>query len=287
MNTKFIILLIFLSNHILMGHDQHPSLILTKSGLKEIKKKVNKVPLFKSSFISAKEEVDAWMSDGVNVPIPKDMSGGYSHEVHKQNYLMLQAAGNIFQIAGDKKYARHIHAVFKAYADLYPTLDKHPAPRSYARGKLFWQCLNDANWLVSASQAYDCIYNYLTKEERNHLETKLFKPFADYISIENPAFFNRVHNHSTWGNAAVGMIALVMDDAELLDRALYGIKGMGAMVGIDNDGGTIDVNKKAGFYAQLDEAFSPDGYYSEGPYYQRYAMSPFIMFCQALQNVKP
>ena len=28
----------------------------------------------------------------------------------------------------------------------------------------------------------------------------------------------------TWGNAAVGMIALVMDDDELLDRALNGVK---------------------------------------------------------------
>jgi len=110
------------------------------------------------------------------------------------------------------------------YAKMYPTLPIHPKPRSYARGKLFWQCLNDSNWLVFTSQAYDCIYDFLSEEERKTLETDLFRPFADHISKDNPQFFNRVHNHATWGNAAVGMIALAMDDDELLDRALNGVQ---------------------------------------------------------------
>lgn len=265
----------------------HPILTLTKSGLADIRKNINKAPIFKESYIQIKSDVDEWVKSGVNVPVPKDMAGGYTHEVHKRNFLMLQAAGNVYQISGDKSYALHIKKVFQAYAAMYPTLGKHPAMRSYARGKIFWQCLNDANWMVYASQAYDCIYETLSKSERDNLETNLFRPFADFISIENPSFFNRIHNHSTWGNAAVGMIALVMEDDSLLKRALYGISGMGAISGVDNDGGTIDVNQSAGFLAQLDEAFSPDGYYSEGPYYERYAMSPFILFSQALANAKP
>ena len=270
-----------------MGMNGHPFLALTKEGVKEIKKNINTASLFRKTFLQTKDQVDSWISSGVLVPVPKDMAGGYTHEVHKRNFLMLQAAGNVFQITGEEVYSKHIYSVFKAYADLYPMLDIHPATRSYAPGKLFWQCLNDANWLVYSSQAYDCIYETLTESEREYLEIKLFRPFADYISISNPSFFNRVHNHSTWGIAAVGMIALVMGDEELLNRALYGIKDMGAITGVDNDGGTIETSKKAGFFAQLDGAFSPDGYYSEGPYYQRYAMSPFIMFAQALENVKP
>jgi len=140
------------------------------------------------------------------------------------------------------------------------------------------------------SQAYDCIYNYLSQKEREYLEKNLFRPFADYISIENPQFFNRIHNHSTWANAAVGMIALVMGDEDLLNRALYGLplSSLDAEA-VDNDGGLIKAGgqKEAGFFAQLDNAFSPDGYYTEGPYYQRYAMSPFILFSQALENHKP
>ena len=44
---------------------------------------------------------------------------------------------------------------------------------------------------------------------------------------------------------------------------------------------------KAGFLANLEEPFSPDGYYTEGPYYQRYAMYPFLVFAQGLHNARP
>ena len=50
------------------------------------------------------------------------------------------------------------------YARIYKTLPIHPQPRSYARGKIFWQCLNDANWLVYVSQAYDCIHHFYQKK---------------------------------------------------------------------------------------------------------------------------
>ena len=139
------------------------------------------------------------------------------------------------------------------------------------------------------SQAYDSIYDWLSEGERKTLEDNLFRPFADFISIENPQFYNRVHNHSTWGSAAVGMIGLVMGDDELVRRALYGIENDGLEVGtMDDDGGFIRVEgQKAGFLANLEEPFSPDGYYTEGPYYQRYAMYPFLVFAQALHNVRP
>ena len=267
----------------------HPKLNLTKAGVAKIRAELGKVPLFDASLAAIKEEVDAEIALGIFVPIPKDFSGGYTHERHKRNFLILQKAGVLFQILEDEKYAIYIRDMFMAYAELYPKLPVHPQERSYARGKLFWQCLNDSNWLVYTSQAYDCIYDWLSKKERKHLEKKLFIPFANFISEGNPQFFNRVHNHSTWGNVAVGMIALVMDNDDLLQKALYGLKTDNLEVGMkDNDGGFIKVEgQKVGFFANLDEPFSPDGYYTEGPYYQRYAMYPFLIFAQALQNVKP
>jgi hypothetical protein len=38
---------------------------------------------------------------------------------------------------------------------------------------------------------------------------------------------------------------------------------------------------------QLDLLFSPDGYYAEGPYYQRYALLPFVIFAQAIDAKQP
>ncbi|TVZ26689.1 alginate lyase [Gillisia sp. Hel_I_86] len=266
----------------------HPKLILTAQGVKDIRAQLGNIPIFDKTLEKVKAEVDAEIAKGIDTPIPEDYSGGYTHERHKRNFLILQKAGVLYQILDDEKYARYVKDALMQYEALYKTLPVHPKTRSYARGKLFWQSLNDSNWLVYVSQAYDCIYNYLSKEERNKLETNLFRPFADYISIENPQFYNRVHNHSTWGNAAVGMIGLVMNDEELIQRALYGIKDVDLdKTTKDDDGGYINKDGKAGFLANIEEPFSPDGYYTEGPYYQRYAMYPFLIFAQGLQNIKP
>tara|TARA_R110002033_G_scaffold60580_3_gene110867 strand:- start:7975 stop:10251 length:2277 start_codon:yes stop_codon:yes gene_type:complete len=268
--------------------EQHPKLILTAQGVKDIRAQLGNIPIFDKSLQAVKEEIDAEIELGIEVPIPKDYSGGYTHVRHKRNWFVLQKAGLLYQILDDEKYAKYVKDMLMEYEALYKTLPLHPKTRSYARGKLFWQCLNDSNWLVYVSQAYDCIYDYLTEEERNKLETNLFKPFANHISIDSPQFYQRVHNHSTWGNAAVGMIGLVMNDEELIDRALYGIKDLKLDTKEkDDDGGYLNKDGKAGFLANIEEPFSPDGYYNEGPYYQRYAMYPFLVFAEGLQNVKP
>lgn len=266
----------------------HPNLILTFQGVKNIRAQLGTIPIFDNTLKAVQEEIDAEIALGIETPIPKDYSGGYTHVRHKRNMIVLQKAGVLYQILNDEKYAKYAKDMLMQYEEMYKTLPLHPKTRSYARGKLFWQCLNDSNWLVYVSQAYDCIYNYLSEEERNKLETNLFKPFADHISIDNPQFYQRVHNHSTWGNAAVGMIGLVMNDQELIDRALYGIKDLKLDAKEkDDDGGFLNKDGKAGFLANIEEPFSPDGYYNEGPYYQRYAMYPFLVFAEGLHNVKP
>lgn len=268
----------------------HPNLILTVDGVDLMRSKVGTLPLFDRSLETVREQVDAEISLGIDVPIPKDFAGGYTHERHKANWFTMQKAGVLFQITGEEKYAIYIRDMLLEYAEMFPTLGKHPAKQSYARGKFFWQCLNDSNWLVYTSQAYDCIYDWLDPDIVTKLNQELFRPYAEYISLGNPRFFNRLHNHSTWGNAAVGMIGLVMGDEELVDMALYAFDlDRSDDLRADNDGGTLNLKgyKEGGFLAQIDHSFSPDGYYTEGPYYQRYAMYPFLIFAQGLANKKP
>jgi hypothetical protein len=287
--TTLLLFVTTLTTPLLLKAQQHPNLILTKAGVEKVRENLGKVPLFDATVQKVKKEVDAEIASGIDTPIPKDFSGGYTHQRHKLIFITAQKAGSLYQILQDDKYAKYIRDMLFQYEAMYQDLPVHPQERSYARGKLFWQCLNDSNWLVYMSQAYDAIYDTLSAKEREKLENNLFRPFADFISIGNPQFYNRVHNHSTWGNAAVGMIALVMNDEELLQRALYGIEDDGLEIGgKDNDGGFIKVaGQKAGFLANLEDPFSPDGYYTEGPYYQRYAMYPFLIFGLAMNNVKP
>ncbi len=290
---NFVLCLVLVFSNILSisaNSAERPGLILTAEGVKSIRENLGRLPLFDHSVALAREVVESEISAGIDTPIPKDYSGGYTHERHKKNFYVAQQAGALYLITQDERYAKYVRDMLFQYEAMYSDLPVHPKPRSYARGKLFWQCLNDSNWLFYMAQAYDAIYDYLSESERNQLNSNLFRPFADFISLDNPQFFNRIHNHSAWGNAAVGMIGLVMGDQDLINRALYGLSSHDGvdMLAKDNDGGFIySPDGRAGFLANLEEPFSPDGYFTEGPYYQRYATYPFIVFAVAMHNVRP
>lgn len=248
-----------------------PKLILQKSAVPEIVDGLGKYPLLKSSFEAAKNIADIGIEAGIIVPIPKDPGGGYTHEKHKQNYIEMYNAGLSYQISKEEKYAVFVRDMLIEYAKLYPTLGLHPVQKNQAPGKLFWQGLNESMWLVYSIQAYDCILEFLSEEERENIENNLFKNVVEFFTVEDKYSFDRVHNHGTWSVAGVGMTGMVLGDSLMLKEALYSTK-------LDGSGG---------FLKQIDELFSPDGYYAEGPYYQRFALLPFIVFAQALDNNMP
>jgi len=253
---------------------QHPGLFLTPKGVQDIKASLGKYPLFDKSYNELKAIADQALTEQIEVPVPKDGGGGYTHEKHKSNYYEMNAAGTLYQLTGNVKYARFVKDMLMKYALLYPTLGLHPLVKSDVRGKLFWQTLNDAVWLVHAANAYDCIYNFIDEKDRTYIEKNLFYPMVEFISNGNPsnyATFNKMHNHGTWSMSAVGMIGYAIGNKDMVAKALYGS---------NKDG-------KSGFIKQLDVLFSPDGYFTEGPYYQRYSIWPFMTFAQVIQNQQP
>ncbi|WP_341225034.1 alginate lyase family protein [uncultured Arcticibacterium sp.] len=270
-----------------IGQNNHEHIMINKAQLSFIKENLGKAPLFDKTLAEVKANLDAEIAAGFDVPVPKDLAGGYTHETHKKNYVLMEQAGAVYRITGDEKYASFVRDMLLKYVELFPTLGLHPAKKSYSRGKLFWQCLNDANWLVSVSQAYDNIYEWLNNGDRLLIEAQLLKPYAEFLSTGNPQFFNRIHNHSTWACAAVGLTGLAIGDEQLVKNALYGLENDGIKANAyDNDGALIKSETK-GFLAQIDGLFSPDGLYSEGPYYHRYAIYPFLLFAVGIENAKP
>lgn len=249
----------------------HPLLILKKQNVQEIKDGLSLYSMLQSSLEDAVAIADKAILSGVEVPFPKDPGGGYSHEKHKQNYIEMYNAGLVYQLNGQEKYAAFVREMLYAYAELYPKLGLHPMQKNQAPGKLFWQGLNESVWLVYTIQAYDCIYEYLSLEERRHIEDNLLRKVVEFFTVEDSYSFDRVHNHGTWAVAGVGMTGMVLGDSIMIKKALYSTK-------LDGSGG---------FLKQIDKLFSPDGYYAEGPYYQRYALMPFMVFAQALENNMP
>lgn len=226
---------------------------------------------FLQEFKAQQRTMDIIIAQPFVVPQPTDAGGGYSHEVHKKNSQNLRSAGRLYLLSGKGKYRDYARDMLLAYAKLYPSLSLHPKHKDQSPGKLFWQSLNEAVWLVYSIQGYDAIKNELSAADRAQIEQGLFVPMATFLSQESPQTFNKIHNHGTWATAAVGMTGIVLGNNEWVEQALYGLDKSGA----------------GGFMRQLDELFSPDGYYNEGPYYQRYALLPFVIFAKAIEVNQP
>ncbi len=254
-----------------LSAQQHPIAFATKKDLQLVKNSLATNLMLNQSFNEIKKSVDQWIGKEVDVPVPKDPAGGYTHEKHKDNYSLMFNAGVLYQITGDTKYALLLKKIFLQYATLNPTLKNHPEATSSSPGRIFWQSLNDANWLVYAGLAFDCIHDYLTAAERKQITDGAFKPEVDYFTKDMKPWFNLIHNHAVWACAGVGIVGVATDNEEYVKMALYGTEKDGA----------------AGFIAHLNGLFSPDGYYNEGPYYTRYAILPFYFFANALNNSKP
>ena len=250
---------------------KHPSLLLAPGDGMVVRQNLDRYPLLKRSYDAIKQQADKALAEKMDVPVPIDPAGGYTHDRHKNNYTAMYNAGLLYSITGEAKYAKYVADMLLLYADLVPTLKNHPQAKSSSPGRLFHQALNDANWLVYTAQAYDCIYNYLNTNQRATIENGAFRPLCRFLTVDLKDWFNLLHNHGVWACAAVGMTGFAIGDDELVQQALYGT---------NKDG-------RSGFIAQLDHLYSPDGYYTEGPYYARYAVLPFYLFAQSIQNNKP
>ena len=253
------------------AQSEHPKLILTQEVISEIQVNLGKILLFDKTYESVKSDVDNVLNNDIDVPVPADPGGGYTHERHKQNYDLMYKAGILYSVTNDSKYAEFIKNILDKYAKLYPTIGLHPQAKDQTPGRLFWQSLNETVWLLHTIQAYDCIYDWLSSEDRNNYEQNIFLPMTKFFSEDSEHEFNLIHNHGTWMVAAVGMTGFVLNNEELIQKSLYGSK---------KDG-------EGGFLAQLNLLFSPDGYYTEGGYYVRYALWPFFIFAESIQNNMP
>ena len=97
----------------LNAQSEHPKLILTKEVISEIKSNLGKIPLFDKTYESVKSETDKVLNDDIDVPIPADPGGGYTHERHKQNYDLMYKAGILYSVTNDDKYAKFIKTILR------------------------------------------------------------------------------------------------------------------------------------------------------------------------------
>ena len=216
-------------------------------------------------------KTDAYLSMPIEIPGHGE-AGGYEHNRHKQNYIHLNLAGNLWLITEDKKYLTFITDMLMGYAKVYPELEQNVSKDTNPPGRLFHQTLNENMWLMYASIAYACVKSELSSDQRDYIETRLFREMVTLFTETYGHDFDIIHNHGVWAVAGVGVCGLAINDIEIANKAIYGLKG---------DGTT------GGFLAQLRELFSPDGYYMEGPYYHRFAIRPILILAEAINRKLP
>ncbi len=226
---------------------------------------------FDTALESAENKINTQLLLPLTVPTPKDAGGGYTHEKHKENAKLIYDAGQLFKLTGEQKFADFAGKLMTAYADVYPYWDLHPAKKEQSPGRMFWQNLNESWWLLHVAQGYGAVKNALSSEQRTKIETDLLRNMAEFLSDGSPETFDKIHNHGTWATAAVGLTGYAIGDEDYVQQALLG----------------LDKSGDAGFLKQMEKLFSPDGYYNEGPYYQRYALMPFVVFAQAVEQNDP
>lgn len=251
---------------------EHPSIMLSKQNTEALRKGIQTYPLLKKSWKKVKSDADKAILEPIEVPTPKDAGGGKSHEQHKKNYTNMLNCGIAYQISADKKYAAYVEQMLLKYAAEYEKWPLHPKRKEgHQGGRIFWQSLNDFVWQVYTIQSYDLVHDALSVSNRKTIESKLFEPILKFFTVDCAETFNKIHNHATWDVAAVGMTGYVINKPDYVQMALKGSA---------KDG-------KTGYLAQIDQLFSPDGYYTEGPYYQRYALLPFVIFAKTINNYQP
>src|SRR6185503_19832994 len=97
---------------------QHPVGFFTKEEAAAVKKDLAKYPVLSQFYTEIKKQVDEFVGKDVDDPFPKDPAGGYTHEKHKANYILMFNRGILYNLTGESKYAKLVRDILVKYASL-------------------------------------------------------------------------------------------------------------------------------------------------------------------------
>lgn len=217
------------------------------------------------------QQLATWLQQPLWIPSHGE-GGGPEHAQHKLNYQMMDLAGLHWLLSGDERYRDRVLTLLSGYADIYPTLGSAASRDSNPPGRLFHQTLNEDMFLLYASSAWACVKGSASPQMRTHIESNLLCLMVQEALTVHSDTFDIVHNHGIWSVAAIAICGYITDHPEWVEIALHG---------------QLRDDVSGGFYAQLDQLFSIDGYYIEGLYYQRFALRPLLLLACTIDRFQP
>ncbi len=138
----------------------------------------------------------------------------------KVNLVLAQGAqaAAILYAGGRHEYLKSARQVLLDTARVYPGYTVHGSIPYNGPGKANCQTLDEAGWIIPLAMAYDLIWDHLTHEDRQTIETDLLQACADFLCDHREQQF---HNHQCWIAAAIGVLGSVLDDPGLIHTALF------------------------------------------------------------------
>ncbi|WP_386081945.1 heparinase II/III family protein [Vreelandella sp. F11] len=215
--------------------------------------------------------IDAALLVGIVIP-GQGEAGSFEHNTHKDNAKLIESAALLGKVTDNQAYLDLARDLLLGYASIYSGMPFQVARNTNPPGKLFHQILNEHIWLLSASLGYSLLQDFLCEEDKKAIVDGLFEPMLEMFTVTYAHDFDRIHNHGLWAVAAIGICGMALDRKAYVEMAVYGLEGSGEV---------------GGFLAQIEQLFSPDGYYVEGPYYHRFAIHPLCLFAEALERHYP
>ncbi len=175
-----------------------------------------------------------------------DFDGNAIMQAHLNFADQMINLGLVYQVTGDAKYAQRCREILLAYADKYEIYPLHDnqgraSNRPGDAGHVASQSLTEASWLIQVAQGADLIWDTLSQSDRNILADKLFRPALTECIIPHNL---GIHNIQCRHNSAIGLVGFLLDDKELIRKA-------------------ID-DPKSGFRQQIAKGVHDDGMWLEG-----------------------
>lgn len=194
----------------------------------------------------------------------QDYDGCVIMNVHGQLANRVRDLGILYQVTGDRRYARKAAEIALQYAERYASYPLHTI-RGEARiggGKVGPQTLDEAVWLIPMAQGTDLIWDTLSPTEQDLLAQKLFLPAAREVILPHQL---GVHNIQCWKNSAVGLTGLLLDEEELIQQAIH--------------------HPERGYWTQMRKGVTADGVWWEGAWgYHFYTLSSLWHLTEAARH---
>lgn len=278
-----------------MNLPPNPRLLLSDAEIPAIKARIAAQPQLKARFDSLLKDANAALAKPLNLPARGgqwyhwyackkdgnrlhalsptehkcDVCGtiytGYPYDdvylsnIHDAYSRDVKNLGLAYRLSGDKRYSAKAREILLAYADKYASYPLHDinGKPNIGGGKIGPQTLDESTWTIPVAQGADLIWDTLSEADKAHIGNDLLRPAAQVIRQHKMP----IHNIQCWKNSAVGLVGLLLNDADLVAEA---------------------VNGPVGFKKQIEKGISADGQWYEGAWgYHFYTMNATAPLAEA------